>query len=63
MRITTTDPISGIDVTNLDTHPFVIEGEGENALKIFFENEKNKKAYIDIASEYTRPAAKGKNRN
>jgi len=52
MRITTTDPISGADVKNPDTHPFVIEGRGEGALKIYFENEENKKAYLDIQTEH-----------
>ena len=52
MRISTTDPISGADIKNLDSSPFVIEGEGEGALKIFFENEENKKAYLEIATEH-----------
>jgi len=52
MRISTTDPISGADIKNLDASPFVIEGEGEGALKIYFENEENKKAYLGIATEH-----------
>lgn len=48
MRITTTDPISGADVKSLEKSPFVLEGKGENALKIYFENEENKNAYLDI---------------
>jgi len=48
MRISTLDPISMNDVTNTDTAPFVIEGEGPNALKIYFENEANKAEYLDI---------------
>ena len=52
MRISTTDPISGTDVKNTDGSPFVIEGEGEGALKIFFENEENKKSYLEIQTEH-----------
>jgi len=52
MRITTTDPISGHDVKDPDKHPFVVEGAGDNALKIYFENEENKKAYLEIATEH-----------
>lgn len=52
MRITTTDPISGADVKNPETHPFVIEGKGEGALKIYFESEENKRAYLDIQTEH-----------
>lgn len=52
MRISTTDPISGADVKNIEGSPFVIEGKGEGALKIFFENEENKKAYLEIQTEH-----------
>ncbi|MDH5191157.1 MAG: hypothetical protein OEW89_07895 [Gammaproteobacteria bacterium] len=47
MRVTTTDPISLHDVSQPEVHPFVIEGKGESALKIYFENEKNKRTYLD----------------
>ena len=43
MRVSTTDPITLREVPNPATHPFVIEGAGENALKIYFENEDNKR--------------------
>lgn len=52
MRIETTDPISGITIKNPEGCPFVIEGQGEGALKIFFENEDDKKAYLEIATEH-----------
>ena len=51
MIISTTDPISLTDVQNPESHPFVVEGDGANALKIYFENEENKKAYLDIEVE------------
>ena len=48
MRVTTTDPISGNDVTGLENAPYVIEGSGEDALKIYFESEENKASYLEI---------------
>ena len=48
MRISTLDPISMNDVNNKDTAPYVVEGEGPNALKIYFESEDNKAEYIAI---------------
>ena len=48
MITTTLDPISLNDVTDLENAPFVIEGEGPNALKIYFESEQNKREYLDI---------------
>jgi hypothetical protein len=48
MQISTLDPISMNDVIDLTTAPYVIAGEGANALKIYFENEDNKKEYLDI---------------
>lgn len=52
MRTETTDPISGNTVKNPDKCPFVVEGKGDNALKIYFENEENKKAYLEIETEH-----------
>ncbi len=53
MIISTTDPVSLVDVQNPESHPFVIEGEGEIALKIYFENEENKAAYLEIAAGHS----------
>ena len=52
MRITITDPISGNDVTNIDSAPFVVEGSGNDALKIYFESAQNKQAYVAFMQEY-----------
>ena len=41
MIVSTTDPISLVNIENPETHPFVVEGVGEAALKIYFENEMN----------------------
>ena len=48
MRTTTLDPMSLNDVTNLDEAPFVIEGEGANAIKIYFETESNRAEYLEM---------------
>ncbi len=44
MRISTLDPISMNDVTDIETAPFVVEGD----LKIFFESEANRQEYLEI---------------
>lgn len=53
MIISTTDPISLVDIVNPELHPFVIEGEGETALKIYFENEENKNTYLGVGLDYS----------
>ncbi len=52
MRVTTTDPITGNDVRDPERHPFVIEGTGANALKIYFESDETKQIYLGIAVEH-----------
>lgn len=52
MRTETTDPITGNTVRPTENQPFVIEGKGENALKIFFENEDSRRAYLEIEVEH-----------
>jgi hypothetical protein len=42
MRIRTTDPINGRDVTDTTHAPFVIEGSGDGALKIYFASAENR---------------------
>jgi len=44
MRTTTTDPMSLNDVTDLESAPYVIEGD----LKIYFESEANKCEYLEM---------------
>ena len=48
MRILTLDPISMNDVLDFENAPFVIEGNGENTVKVYFESEDNKIEYLDI---------------
>ena len=51
MRIQTTDPINGKDVTVNEFTPFVVEGSGEDALKIFFDSDENRQIYLDVELE------------
>ncbi len=48
MITTTLDPISLKDVTDTENAPYEIEGEGDNALKIYFESEENRQKYLSI---------------
>jgi len=52
MRIETIDPITGHIIKDLAGHPFVMEGVGPGALKIYFDSETSKKVYTDIDTEH-----------
>ena len=43
---TTTDPISQRDVAHPESSPCVYEGQGDDGLEIYFENETNRQAYL-----------------
>ena len=45
---TTTDPISGNEVSNPETAPCVYDGDGENGLEIYFESEPDRQAYLAL---------------
>ncbi|MCG7984044.1 MAG: hypothetical protein JAY90_15005 [Candidatus Thiodiazotropha lotti] len=45
------DPITLRDVSNPDDHPCLYEGDGENGVEIYFENEETKRMYMDMALE------------
>ena len=47
MITTTLDPITLNDVTDIENAPYVIEGEGDGALRIYFESEANKQEYLN----------------
>lgn len=47
MIISTKDPISMNDITDIENAAYVVEGDGNNALIIYFENEANKAEYLD----------------
>ena len=46
MIVTTIDPVTGNKVTDLEHHPFVVEGSGVAALKIYFESEDTRRTYL-----------------
>ncbi len=46
MIITTSDPITGELLHDLDSKPFVIEGGGSLAVKVYFESEETRRAYL-----------------
>jgi hypothetical protein len=48
---TTTDPITLHDVTDPYNHPCLYEGDGENGLEIYFQNEENRKIYMEMELE------------
>ena len=48
MRVTNRDPITGNDVADVEHAPYVVEGQGENALKIYFESEQSRQEYVKI---------------
>lgn len=47
MKVHTLDPVTLNDVTDLENAAYVIEGNGESAIKIYFESEENKLEYLD----------------
>jgi len=56
MRATSTDPMTGNEVTDTASAPFVIEGKGEGALKIYFESEASKREILEFSAESADPA-------
>ncbi len=50
-RLSTTDPISLHEVTDLEGKPYLVEGSHYNDLTIYFENEENRQIYEDIPVE------------
>ena len=50
--ISTTDPISGFNITDLKSRPHVVEGQDNNDLTIYFESKATLQAYLDIPVEH-----------
>lgn len=48
---TTTDPISLREVPDPESHPCVYDGDGDNGLEIYFENEENRRIYLETKVE------------
>ena len=47
MIVTTRDPVTGTDIQDPENHPYVVEGDGPGALKMYFESEATKQAYLE----------------
>ena len=56
MIITTTDPITGENLHHLSHKPYVIEGEGRLAVKIYFESEETRRSYLKLYRDKNRIA-------
>ena len=54
MIITTTDPITGEHLHYLSHKPYVIEGEGRLAVKIYFESEQTRLSYLNLYRDNNR---------
>jgi len=50
----TTDPITLRDVNDPELHPCVYDGDGDNGLEIYFENEENRRIYMEMELEDTK---------
>lgn len=48
MITVTRDPITLNDVKDLASAPFLIEGSDDKAVKIYFESESNRDAYLEL---------------
>jgi hypothetical protein len=48
----TTDPITGSDVTDPKDRPSVVEGDAATGLTVYFESEASRQAYLDIPVEH-----------
>jgi hypothetical protein len=49
--------MSGNEVADRETAPFVIEGHGEGALRIHFESEHNRREYLKILPRRPAPCS------
>jgi hypothetical protein len=47
----TLDPISLHEVPDPEHHPCLYEGDGVNGVEVYFENEENKKIYMEMELE------------
>jgi hypothetical protein len=51
-RIETTDPITGKSLQQLVNMPYVIEGDEDDSLVIYFETERNRELYLRNPGEH-----------
>ncbi len=52
MRIERTDPVTGKTLSETEGRPYVVEGEGPDTLKIYFESEETKQSYLSVGTEH-----------
>jgi len=52
MRIERTDPVTGNTVQQPDGYPYIVEGEGSDTLKIYFESEETRQQYLKVKTEH-----------
>ena len=50
--ISTTDPITGFDITDRNSRPNVVEGDDTSDLTIYFETEASLQTYVDMVVEH-----------
>ena len=48
---TTTDPVSLRDIADPENHPCVYDGDGDHGLEVYFENEENRRIYLETKIE------------
>ena len=48
----TMDPISWHEVRNLDTALYLYEGDADNGIKIYFENEADRQTYLELGKDH-----------
>ena len=46
--ISTTDPINGKDIKDVEGHPYVVEGDHYHDVAIYFETEENRSEYLSV---------------
>jgi hypothetical protein len=49
--ISTTDPINGFNITDLQNRPHIVEGDSTNDLTIYFQTEASLQTYREIPVE------------
>ena len=49
--ISTTDPINGFNITDLQNRPHIVEGDSTNDLTIYFQSEASLQTYREIPVE------------
>jgi hypothetical protein len=51
-RVERTDPISFHTIEDPTSHPYVVEGDEDHSLLIYFDSDANRRAYLEIPVEH-----------